>query len=110
MGPVLERSTQRLLEQPIDTGQKSGERLAGSCRCGNEDILIRSDRRPLFRGIDQPNGCDYLCGGCRSSVLAENILPGQLLDFTLCCLACASPNFTPQRLPGVPICDDAQPL
>ncbi len=66
-------------------------------------IFLQGGRLPLFRGVAQPEGSDFVCGWCRESVLAENILPRQLWDLTLGCFRCAGRSVFPNRPVGSPL-------
>ncbi len=46
---VVQRAGQRALQQPVDCGQKRGQRLAASGGCRDQGVLSRDNGRPAGR-------------------------------------------------------------
>lgn len=65
-----------------------------------QSIITISILGPLIVG-EQPDGIDYLCGGCRSAILAEAVVDGQLFDLVLQCPKCLALIASPTLVPGV---------
>src|SRR5436190_1888444 len=79
------------------------QRLQRQLTSDARPVFLQRGRFPLFRGIAQTEGSNYLCGWCGEGVLATNILPRQLWDLTLGCFACDRRSVVPSRPAGSPL-------
>ncbi len=65
-------------------------------------VLVQATEGALYRGAN-PSGVDYYCGVCHTSLLAENVVEGEILDVAFECRACGSLCASPRLKPGDPI-------
>src|SRR2546428_11434338 len=79
------------------------QRLQRQLTTDARPVFLQHGRFPLFQGIAQTAGSDYLCGWCGEGVLANNILPRQLLDLALGCFTCNRRSVVPTRPAGSPL-------
>ena len=71
-------------------------RLDLTDRADGQSLLIQATPLPVFRG-NEPDGFDYICGGCGQMVLAENVIAGTIFDAVFQCHACQALNAAPAR-------------
>jgi len=83
--------------------ERSRVRLDLRTRPDDRPVFVQGGHRPVFRGVGQPEGLDFVCGSCGNSVLAENVLPRQLWNVAFYCFRCGQSSATARRPPGTPL-------
>lgn len=66
-------------------------------------VLIQGSPAPVFRGPEEPERFDYVCGVCRNQTIGESIRDSQLVDLAFHRLACGGLSTTEPLPPGMPI-------